>query len=290
MPQYTVTVNTFTAGTGHVNITFSGPGYNTATWGNNITDGNWRVQNEDVSLGRSDRFSSAAIELSHGQFSSLVNFITNIVNGPNNNYGLFGLNCVDFIRDALEQAGQGNQVAGLLSQQGLAVNAYAYATDWMHANGLGFMADGIGAFVGNMGELGTAIGHAAVYAYNAAADAVSAAYNFVVNVAQNVMEWGAFAWNAFTGMFSNFGKDLPGEQPEVVTPAGRPGPLEEVSDDAENDGITAMFALERLSKDESEPYSSGEENSLGEPQTSGMSDLDEGLAKMFVNGQDWAVV
>ena len=148
----------------------------------------------------------------------------------------------------------------------------------------------MGFWAGNMGELGVAIGQAATTAWNYAGGIVDAALSYVTNVASTIGSWGLMAWNFLTGLFTNEGKELPAEEPEVVTPEGRPGPWSEKDED---DFLLDSAALEDAASGEPAPWESEfdwqtllEDAATSAPMPVFDPAMDAGLA--YVQNEDWA--
>lgn len=205
---YRIIINVFgDSNTGHVNVSFVGPdgsNWGTQTYGNNTSNGVWGVRDESSSLSRNP--ATTIWDVSYEQFTSAWNMVQTVINGPDNNYGLFGQNCVDFVRAVMDTAGLGQYVGSLFQDLGLAVNAYAHITDWLIANGFGGIASGIGEFLGNVGELGNAIVGLAGDAWNFGMDMAGAAWGFVESVASAVGGFASSVWGSITDFFRGFGK------------------------------------------------------------------------------------
>ena len=72
MPDnYTVTVNVMTGGTGHVNITLSGPNGWSYTYGNNTNNGSWGVRVEDNSTRDPSTINSTTYPVTYEQMMEM---------------------------------------------------------------------------------------------------------------------------------------------------------------------------------------------------------------------------
>lgn len=142
---------------------------------------------------------------------AMYGWITNILNDPNNSYGLLGQNCVDFVRDVLSAGGLGEAVSDFMAWLDTPVNHYATITDWLDANGFGPIMDGIGATLGAFGELGSIMINAASDAWNWASDMASNAWDFVGSLGGMVGGFFGELANAISNFFGLFGiTDTPG--------------------------------------------------------------------------------
>lgn len=139
------------------------------------------------------------------------NLIAGIMADENNDYGLLGENCVDFVRDVLMAAGLGDQVSPLMQWVDAAVNHYAAISDWLLANGFGDIWGGIGDVLGAFGELGSLMINAASDAWNWASDMASNAWDFVGSLGGMVGGFFGELANAISNFFGLFGiTDTPG--------------------------------------------------------------------------------
>lgn len=211
---YKIIVNVFgDSATGHVNVTFvapNGTAWAPQTYGNNVNGGLWGVRDEASSLDRGP--AQTEWDVSYEQFMSAYGMVQNFINGPDNNYGLFGQNCVDFVRAVLETAGLGNQVASLFQDLGLAVNAYAHVTDWLISNGFGGIASSIGGFLGNAGELGNAVVDIASWAFSEfSGSMVDAAWEFVSGLGSAVGGFSGDLFGIIRDFFRPIKDNLPGD-------------------------------------------------------------------------------
>ena len=126
--SYTLRVNQFTDGpTGHVNITFIGPGIN-ETYGNNFTP-EIGVQKESsftalriAEHGPTTYFSY--ISVSKDQFNAALNF-TMAADARHGNYQLVCDNCVDFTNEVLRRGGQGDWSIANHLRDGTLTDRYA---------------------------------------------------------------------------------------------------------------------------------------------------------------------
>jgi len=85
---YTVTVNVFSdSPAGHVNLTLSGPGGWSATFGNNVNGGTWGVRMESLT-GRNPY--QTTFDISYDQFMAMYNWASDLIANPQNSYGLHG--------------------------------------------------------------------------------------------------------------------------------------------------------------------------------------------------------
>lgn len=211
---YRIIFNVFgDSATGHVNVTFVGPdgsGWAPQTYGNNVNGGIWGVRNEDHSLSRNP--AQTIHNVSYEGFMAAWNMIQSIINGPDNNYGLFGQNCVDVLREVAELAGLGNQVGSLFQDLGLPVNSYAHMSDWLIFNGFEFVGNTIGGILGNIGELGNAVVDVASWAYdNFGSSMVDAAWEFVSGLGSAIGGFAGDIWGIIRDYFRPIKDNLPGD-------------------------------------------------------------------------------
>ena len=211
-----------TGGTGHVNITLSGPNGWSYTYGNNTNNGSWGVRVEDNSTRDPSTINSTTYPVTYEQMMEMYNWATGILGDPNNSYGLLGQNCVDFVRDMFNVAGLTNQISSLMQWLDLPVNYYAAITDWLDANGFGGIMDGIGATLGAFGELGSMAMNAAADAWNWAGDMATAAWGFVSGIGDAVGGFFGGLADTISDFFNRIGKgnNEGGEHEETLDPQG----------------------------------------------------------------------
>jgi len=128
---YIIQVNQITTGpTGHVNITYIGPGIVPVTYGNNLSPG-IGVQREDNQSRPVE--SSTQIFVTKTQFEQSLAF-SKAADLLNNSY--FGLcnNCVDFGNKALEAAGLGAWSIDNYLRDNTLTDAYAKAAEYICNN------------------------------------------------------------------------------------------------------------------------------------------------------------
>lgn len=89
-----------------------------------------------------------------------------------------------------------------MSDVDAAVTRYAEITDWLYDNGAGPILQGIGAFFGNVGELGTAVIGAAAWAWNGFGNITAAAQTFFGQVSTAV---GGFTQGIIDNLADFFG-------------------------------------------------------------------------------------
>lgn len=98
------------------------------------------------------------MEISQGQFDAMLTLGDRRDADTDAGYGLFGENCVDFVRSMLEAAGLGSSVSiFMLSISTLPVTLYAQLTDFMHQNGFGFILNMVGDALEDLGGVGNYI-------------------------------------------------------------------------------------------------------------------------------------
>lgn len=215
MPSgYQVTVTTYSGGTGHVNITLTGPGGVSHTFGSNTQGLTWGgVQREgaDDPGFNPNRVIAGQVtmEISEGQFNSMLTLGNQRDADTAAGYGLFGENCVDFVRTMLEAASLGNSVSAFMTGVWYApVYLYAQMTDFMHQNGFGFILNMVGDALEDLGGVGNLIYSAGQAAWGHVMDgdfgqAVTSLFGGLASgfgaLGSNIMGALGDFWNALTG-------------------------------------------------------------------------------------------
>ncbi len=129
MSDYQIQVNQYTSGaTGHVNITFIGPGGINETYGNNLSPSDG-VQREDYKLSDTTR-SFATIELSQSAFNQALAFARAADILSNSYYGLCN-NCVDFSNEVMKSAGFGDWAITNYLSDGSLIDRYAKVAEYI---------------------------------------------------------------------------------------------------------------------------------------------------------------
>lgn len=131
---WTITVNQFTDGpTGHVNLTFNGPGVS-VTYGNNLQP-SVGVQVESAQTAarvaaNPGHYYSSTIQLSEAQFNAALSFARSADVLHNSYFGLCN-NCVDFANAALKQAGQGDWAIAAHLRDNTLTDTYAKLAEYV---------------------------------------------------------------------------------------------------------------------------------------------------------------
>ena len=125
---YTIRVNQFTDGpTGHVNITFIGPG-TYVTYGSNVSPGTGvQIETTMTEMRVSSNpgsYSATSINVSAEQFYAALNFSLT-ADQVHNTYFALCNNCVDFSNEVLRRAGQGEWSIANFLRDGTLTDSYA---------------------------------------------------------------------------------------------------------------------------------------------------------------------
>ena len=134
---YTIRVNQFTDGpTGHVNITFIGPG-TYVTYGSNLSPGmGVQIETTMTELRISSNpggYSATSINVSADQFYAALNFSLT-ADQVHNSYFALCNNCVDFSNEVLRRAGQGEWSIANYLTDGTLTDLYAKLAERFCAN------------------------------------------------------------------------------------------------------------------------------------------------------------
>lgn len=156
---YNVQVHVYTnSSTSHIDVSLSN-GTTETYFGANVGNGLNGIRNETAQYGsRTDDYIALNLTITESQYNNMLNRAQGMASDLNAGYGLVGANCLDFVRYILAYGGiDSSNMSAMTTGAPVALRAYAWATDFMYANGASPVLNLIGDVCENVGSAGQAI-------------------------------------------------------------------------------------------------------------------------------------